>query len=213
MGEPTQEPGSLGQRRARVREHIGLGGPVWFETSTAKVGGVCRPGRCIPCQRSRRRTTNCLRQGLSLVKWLSRSVQVQQQAPVCHRVSPRSYGEGPSHAPGSALGYDRPFRNAGTSTSFGLPGVFFGHNLMRGGQGDDRLSAFNGGGILYGNEGADTIDAPRPLPQRNHTVGDNNSADGADSLGGSFRRDFILGNGGRDTIIGQAGREHHRRRV
>ena len=69
------------------------------------------------------------------------------------------YGEGPSHAPGSALGYDRPFRNAGTSTSFGLPGVFFGHNLMRGGQGDDRLSVFNGGGILYGNEGADTIDA------------------------------------------------------
>ena len=213
MGEPTQEPGSLGQRRARVREHIGLGGPVWFETSTAKVGGVCRPGRCIPCQRSQRRTTNCLRQGLSLVKWLSRSVQVQQQAPVCHRVSPRTYGEGPIHAPGSALGYDLPFRNAGPSTSFGSPGVFFGHDLMRGGQGDDRLSVVSGDGMLCGNERAGTIDAPRPLPQRNHTVGVIDSADGAYNLGDPFRGECYLRNHRQDTIIGQAGRDRHRRRL
>ena len=50
-------------------------------------------------------------------------------------------------------GWQKPFHDVLPSKSF------FGHNLMRGGQGDDRLSAFNGGGILYGNEGADTIDA------------------------------------------------------
>ena len=60
--------------------------------------------------------------------------------------------------------------------------------------------------VVFGNEGADTInalDADRPAST---IVGGNDSADGGDSLiGTGSGADFIFGNGGDDTIAAGAG--------
>jgi Ca2+-binding RTX toxin-like protein len=76
---------------------------------------------------------------------------------------------------------------------------------VRGGQGDDSLSAIRGGtGIWFGNEGADLINAD--VSGGVTIVGGQDSADESDRLIGSTTgSDFILGNGGNDTIIAGRG--------
>src|SRR5829696_1771214 len=57
---------------------------------------------------------------------------------------------------------------------------------------------------LFGNEGADTIDASAATAQLN-IVGGNDSADGSDSLTGGSGADIMFGNGGDDTLHGRGG--------
>jgi Ca2+-binding RTX toxin-like protein len=60
--------------------------------------------------------------------------------------------------------------------------------------------------LLFGNEGADTIDAS-DADVGVTIVGGNDSADGSDTLLGSFGDDVVFGNGGDDTMAAMTGND------
>ena len=102
---------------------------------------------------------------------------------------------------GPTANVDLVFGNEGNNSIF----MFGGNDTIFGGLGNDSIRHENGPAIgspqLFGNEGADTINASSAVSAT--VVGGNNSADGADSivdLQAGANSLFAFGNGGADSF-------------
>ena len=102
---------------------------------------------------------------------------------------------------GPTANVDLVFGNEGNDSIF----MFGGNDTIFGGLGNDSIRHENGPAIgspqLFGNEGADTINASSAVSAT--VVGGNDSADGADSIfdqQGGANSLFAFGNGGADTF-------------
>ena len=100
----------------------------------------------------------------------------------------------------SGSGNDLIFGNEGNDTVRDDNGT----DTVFAGLGDDSVLLLGAGTAqVFGNEGADSIDASFATRSAVTIVGGIDSADGSDALVGSVGADLIFGNGGNDTIVAE----------